>query len=99
MVGASRFNGEGCFTDGRGFIFKCGGRPSFNGGVFEKTRRMGGGSPPLWKTLSIEINNNYSVYIVFDSESVLRKSKESNNYGIKVQVKRALLLKNILFCH
>ena len=66
-------------------------------GVFEKTRRMGGDPPPLKP--SIEINNNYSVYIVFDSEAVLRKSKESNNYGIKVQVKRALLLKNILFCH
>ena len=74
-----------------------GGTPVLMVGVFEKTRRMGGGSPPLKP--SIEINNNFSVYIVFDSEAVLRKSKESNNYGIKVQVKRALLLKNILFCH
>lgn len=74
-----------------------GGTPVLMVGVFEKTRRMGGDPPPLKP--SIEINNNYSVYIVFDSEAVLRKSKESNNYGIKVQVKRALLLKNILFCH
>ena len=71
--------------------------PSFNGGGFRKNSQDGGGSPPLKP--SIEINNNYSVYIVFESEAVLRKSKESNNYGIKVQVKRALLLKNILFCH
>ena len=75
--------------EGASFL-SVGGAPVLMVGVFEKTHRMGRDPPPLpplWKTLSTEINNNYSTYIVFHSEALLRKSKESNNYGIKVQVK------------